>query len=242
MSIRQRAASRTSIVLALVVTLLAVPSVAWAFWTAGGMGVGTATTGTLDAPADVRASATGTDVTIAWTSPAQPTAAVALGYEARDDRGNTVCSAASPTATSCSYAAPAGTFRYTVTAVLESWTATSDLSNPVTVAPSPAPTSIPMPAPAPAPAPASAPAPVPTPTQTPAALDAPAGAGLSAAVPSASPTPPAVPDGGAAAAPASTADGADEAAEPAAPVDDDVPAPAPGSGTATDPPPSPTAE
>src|SRR3712207_1362496 len=124
MSTRHRHVRRTAISLGLFVAVVATPSAAWAYWTTAGVGVGTATTATLEAPTGVRADATGTDVSIAWTPPAQACPARALGYEARDDRGTTVCSAASPTATSCSYTATTGTSRYTVTAVLESWTAT----------------------------------------------------------------------------------------------------------------------
>jgi hypothetical protein len=137
MSIRHLPVRRTAILVALFVAVVAVPSVARAYWTAGGVGVGTATTGTLHAPTDVRAGATGTDVTITWTSPTQSYPALTLGYEAKDDRGNTVCSAASPTVTSCSYTASTGTFRYAVTAVFESWTATSDLSDELRVGATP---------------------------------------------------------------------------------------------------------
>ena len=137
MSIRPLSMRRTSLFVAFLAAIIAVPSTAWAFWTAAAVGTGTALTGTLQAPTDVRADATGGDVTISWTSPTQSYPVSTLGYEAKDDRGNTVCSAVSPTATSCSYRASTGTFRYEVTAVLESWTATSDLSDPLTVSPTP---------------------------------------------------------------------------------------------------------
>ncbi len=137
MNIRHLTVRRTSIIVALLVAIVAVPSAAWAFWTAGAVGAGTATTGTLNAPTDVHAGATGTDVTITWTSPTQTYAASTLGYEVKDDGGNTVCSAASSTATSCSYTASTGTYRYAVTAVFESWTATSVVSNQLTVAATP---------------------------------------------------------------------------------------------------------
>src|SRR3712207_9518716 len=124
MSTRHRRVRRTAILAGLFVAVVAAPSAASAYWTTVGVGVGTAATGTLEAPTDVRARATGTDVTVTWTTPAQAFPAPTLGYEATDDRGATVCRAASPTATSCSYTASPGTSRYTVTAVLESWTAT----------------------------------------------------------------------------------------------------------------------
>jgi hypothetical protein len=138
MSIRHPGVRGTSILVVLLVAIVAVPSAAWAFWTAGGAGVGTAVTGTLDAPTDVRAGAAGTDVTVSWTAPTQSYPAPTLTYAVQDDGGSTVCSAASPTATSCSFTAPTGTFRYAVTAEFESWTATSDLSNELTVSTAPA--------------------------------------------------------------------------------------------------------
>jgi hypothetical protein len=137
MSIRPLSMRRTSLLVASLAAIIAVPSTAWAFWTTAAVGTGTALTGTLEAPTDVRADATGGDVTISWSSPTQSYPASTLGYEAKDDRGNTVCSAASPTGTSCSYRASTGTFRYAVTAVFESWTATSDLSDPLTVSATP---------------------------------------------------------------------------------------------------------
>jgi hypothetical protein len=138
MSIRHLTVRGTSILVAVLLAIVAVPSAAWAFWTAGAVGAGTAATGTLEAPTDVRAGATGTGVTVTWTAPTQSYPVSTLGYEAKDDRGNTVCSAASPNATSCSYTASPGAFRYAVTAVFESWTATSDLSDQLTVSATPA--------------------------------------------------------------------------------------------------------
>jgi hypothetical protein len=137
MSIRHLSMRRTWLLVTFLAAIIAVPSTAWAFWTAAAVGTGTALTGTLEAPTDVRADATGGDVVVSWASPTQSYPASTLGYEAKDDRGNTVCSAASPTATSCSYRASAGTFRYAVTAAFESWTATSDLSDPLTVTATP---------------------------------------------------------------------------------------------------------
>ena len=137
MSIRHPSVRRTPLLVAVLVATVAVPSTAWAFWTSGAVGTGSAPTATLDAPTDVRAHATGSDVTLTWTSPTQSYPISTLRYEAKDDRGHTVCSAASPTATSCSYTASTGTFRYAVTAVFESWTATSDLSDRLTVGTAP---------------------------------------------------------------------------------------------------------
>jgi hypothetical protein len=137
MSIRHLSVRRTTLLVAFFAAVVAVPSTAWAFWTAAAVGTGTALTGTLEAPTDVRADATGRDVTITWMSPTQSYPASTLRYEAKDDQGHTVCSAAGPTATSCSYRASAGTVRYAVTAVFESWTATSNLSDRLTVSATP---------------------------------------------------------------------------------------------------------
>jgi hypothetical protein len=137
MSIRNRSGRRTTLLVAFLAAVVAVPSTAWAFWSAAAVGTGTALTGTLEAPTHVRAGADGGDVTITWTSPTQSYPASTLRYEAQDDRGNTVCSAVGPAATSCSYTASAGSFRYAVTAEFESWTATSGLSDQLTVSATP---------------------------------------------------------------------------------------------------------
>jgi hypothetical protein len=138
MSTRRLAVRRTSLLVALLVLIVAVPSTAWAFWTTGAVGVGTASTATLDAPTDVRADSAGTHVTITWAPPPLFYPASTFGYEVKDDQGTTVCRTDSPTAASCSYTASTGTYRYAVTAVLESWTATSDLSNELAVSTAPA--------------------------------------------------------------------------------------------------------
>ncbi len=59
------------VVVAVLLAVVAVPSTAWAFWTSAGTGVGTAVTGTLDAPTDVRAAATASEVTVTWKVPGE---------------------------------------------------------------------------------------------------------------------------------------------------------------------------
>jgi hypothetical protein len=131
------ARGRGTVVLLGALAVVAVPSAARAYWTAAGVGVGIAGTATLEPPTDVRADVSGADVTVAWTVPAQSFPVPAAVFDVRDDSGTAVCRAAAPAAASCSFTAPPGTVRYTVTAGFASWTAVSEPSNPVTVAPVP---------------------------------------------------------------------------------------------------------
>ncbi|GAA1617277.1 MULTISPECIES: hypothetical protein [Kribbella] len=130
---------RLLLMLGIVLLALTGGGTAWAFWTAAGTGTGSAATGTLNPPTNVTAVTTpglGT-VQLSWTASAQ-----ASGYyvtRVRDSDSTTAAACGtSPsqptTGTSCADAAVAdGTYHYTVTAVLVTWTATSAPSANVTV-------------------------------------------------------------------------------------------------------------
>ncbi|WP_427890056.1 hypothetical protein ACQHIV_41180 [Kribbella sp. GL6] len=130
---------RALLMLGLVLLVLTSGGVAWAFWTAAGAGTGSAATGTLDAPANVSAVATpglGT-VQLSWARSAQATGYYVTRVRNSDSTTAAACgtSPAQPTTgTSCADPGVAdGTYRYTVTAVLATWTATSAPTANVTV-------------------------------------------------------------------------------------------------------------
>jgi hypothetical protein len=117
---------------------------AWAYWTTQGSGSATAAVGTLNEPTNVTASTTpGSDtVSVSWTGSTLSNGSDPDGYYVtRINAANSQMTAAcdsSPTAlvsgTSCSDTiVPDGSYRYTVTAVYRTWTATSAQSNEVTV-------------------------------------------------------------------------------------------------------------
>ncbi|HZX01785.1 hypothetical protein [Kribbella sp.] len=130
-------ARRLLLMLGVVTLTTTVAALAWGFWSAAGAGTGSAPTGTLNAPLNVTATATPGSGTVAlsWTASAQAT-----GYYVVRSSGSTTAaacgtSAAQPaTGTSCNDLAVAdGSYQYTVTAVVGSWTATSAPSASVTV-------------------------------------------------------------------------------------------------------------
>ncbi|MFD7156239.1 hypothetical protein ACFV9C_16645 [Kribbella sp. NPDC059898] len=130
---------RVLLMLGIVLLVLSGGGVAWAFWTAAGAGTGSATTGTLDSPANVSAVATaglGT-VQLNWAASAQATGYYVTRVRNSDSTTAAACgtSPAQPTTgTSCADPGVAdGTYHYTVTAVLATWTATSAPSANVTV-------------------------------------------------------------------------------------------------------------
>jgi hypothetical protein len=109
-----------------------------AYWQSVGSGVGMVGTGTLAAPTNVTASASGTTVTVRWT--ASTGSVAATGYLLTRTSGGAavpVCGTSTGTLvtdTSCTdTAVPVGTYTYTVTAVYRSWTAVSAASGSVTV-------------------------------------------------------------------------------------------------------------
>ncbi|MEV6416805.1 hypothetical protein [Kribbella sp. NPDC051718] len=130
---------RLLLLLGTTVVLLTATGVALAFWTTSGTGTGSATTGTLAPPTNAAAVATpgsGT-VEVSWTASTQSTGYYVTRVRNSDSSAAAACgtSPAAPTAsTSCNDLAVAdGTYHYTVTSVLASWTAVSAPSGNVTV-------------------------------------------------------------------------------------------------------------
>ncbi len=127
-----------------VVAGLVLGGAAWAFWTMGGEGVASAASGTLWAPANVVADApvnSGT-VAVSWDASTLSTGQPATGYylvRVRDSDGAVApacgTSASTQIATlSCDDVGVVdGTYHYTVTGTLGSWSATSANSPSVTV-------------------------------------------------------------------------------------------------------------
>jgi hypothetical protein len=125
--------------LALIMTMATGTSAASAYWSSTGTASAAAATGTLAAPVDLVVPTESTaDVAVSW-SPG--TGGIApQGYVVTRDDGVTTTSAcaSSPAAlivsTSCADTdVPDGTYSYAVTAVYQSWTATSGSSSTVTV-------------------------------------------------------------------------------------------------------------
>jgi hypothetical protein len=123
--------------------LLAIGAVTavWAYFSAAGAGTGSATTGTLAAPTGVGTTYTAfsSTVQVNWTGITNPGGGT-FGYYVLRFAGSTPSAACgtSPSAlttnVTCSDTnVAAGTYTYKVTAVYNSWTATSAASAPVTV-------------------------------------------------------------------------------------------------------------
>jgi hypothetical protein len=136
---------RRHLVLLGIAAAFAAATAAWAYWTAAGSGAATAGAGTLVAPSGVSASATAgsSTVQLAWTGSQLPDGQPPSGYYATRVRsGDGATAAACGTSPSALTAAagctdqnvPDGTYRYVVTAVYRTWTASSGSSNEVTVA------------------------------------------------------------------------------------------------------------
>ncbi len=110
--------------------------VAHAYWTSSGVGIGNAGTGTISAPTNVVATASTDSATVpvSWDPTAGPNGGAVDGYYVQRWVGSTASAACSsspavllPAATTtCSDAGvPNGTYSYSVTAVVGSWTAQS---------------------------------------------------------------------------------------------------------------------
>lgn len=130
-----------------VLVALGIATVAWAYFMSTGSGTGAAATATLNLPTSVNAGpASGTTVPVSWTASATGGGAAApQGYyvtRTPSPSGASVAACGSspsallpPTPTSCSNTSvPSGAYTYTVTAVYNSFSATSNPSAPVTVA------------------------------------------------------------------------------------------------------------
>ncbi len=122
--------------------VLGVGSTAWAYWSSTGAATGAASTATLNPPGVPVASVApgAASVALTWSA---PVGLAPQGYyvmRTRTSDGATAPGCASSPAQLVSgpctdSAVPAGSYRYTVTAVLRSWTSTSPGSNIVVVVP-----------------------------------------------------------------------------------------------------------
>ena len=116
---------------------------AFARFTATGAGTGSGGTATLTPPGSAAATATGSTVWVTWTAAVLSTGLPPQGYyltrTRTSDQTTAPACGTSPTAlltgTSCSDGSLSdGNYTYQVVAVYQSWTATSNTSNTVTVA------------------------------------------------------------------------------------------------------------
>src|SRR3954452_1801543 len=111
---------------------------ATAFFTATGSGHATATVGSLSDPGAPTATAGAGTVALGWSTVSPPSGTGTVSYYVKRDGanagGNCPTQASPSTATSCTDSGlSAGTYHYTVTALWQSWSATSS-SSTVTVA------------------------------------------------------------------------------------------------------------
>ena len=122
---------------------LAMAGMAEAYWTAGGTGSGSGPVGTLAAPTISGTPGAGT-VALTWDRVTPPGAATVSYFVNGAHAGCPTSKATATTATSCTDSGLIpGTYSYTVTAVWQSWTATS-ASRAVTVIGPPVNTALPV--------------------------------------------------------------------------------------------------
>lgn len=132
---------RSLLILAVVPLALAVGVArASAFFMAGGSGTGSATVGTLTAPAAPTATPGSGTVALSWAAVSPPTGSGTVSYYIQRNGasagGNCPTQAAPSTTTSCSDSGLSpGTYTYTVTAVWLSWSATSSSTQATVVGP-----------------------------------------------------------------------------------------------------------
>ncbi|MGC9974332.1 MAG: fibronectin type III domain-containing protein, partial [Gaiellaceae bacterium] len=111
---------------------------AQAYWTSSGSGSGGGNVGMLAAPTNVVGTPGSGTVALSWNAVTPPGSGTVSYYVSRNGgnaAGNCPTAALPASATSCSDSGlAAGTYSYTVTAVWQSWTATSSPATPVTVA------------------------------------------------------------------------------------------------------------
>ncbi len=118
--------------------------VAHAYWTSSGTGSGSGGTGGFDAPISVSATTPDDSATVAvsWSSTLGPNGGPVTGYYVQRHSGGTPSAAcassptvllSAPTTTCDDVGVPNGSYTYTVTAVVGSWTAESDPSAGTTV-------------------------------------------------------------------------------------------------------------
>ncbi len=141
---RRRLALIISVVAIGVLSAFAVGGTAHAYWAGLGTGAATATTASLNPASGVVAASTinSDTVSVSWTAASLSTGHPATGYlvirtRTSDSATFAACGtslAAPATGTSCNdLLVPDGTYTYTVTALVGSWTAAGAVSNPVTV-------------------------------------------------------------------------------------------------------------
>jgi sRNA-binding regulator protein Hfq len=116
---------------------LAMAGMVDAYWTAGGTGSGSGPVGTLAVPTLSGTPSAGT-ATLTWTAVTPPGSGAVTYYVTRNGgnpAGNCPISGSPASVLTCTDSGlSAGTYNYTVTAVWQSWTATSSPATPVTLA------------------------------------------------------------------------------------------------------------
>ncbi len=112
---------------------LVVVTGAWAYWTTTGTGIATGSVGALAAPTISSSTPGAGTVALSWTAVTPPGSGTVSYYVSRDggEPGGSCPSSSSPSAvTSCTDSGVSvGTHEYTVTAVWNSWTATSTIKS-----------------------------------------------------------------------------------------------------------------
>lgn len=126
------------------VGVLALGGAAWAYFTSTGSGTGAGAVGSLAAPTDVSGTPSGSTVAVTWNGVANPGSGTFGYYVTRTPSpsgtaapacGSSPTSLLPATPTSCSdTSVPNGSYTYTVTAVYNSFSATSSPSSTVTIA------------------------------------------------------------------------------------------------------------
>lgn len=131
-------------VIAVAILTVFTTSLAWAFWTGIGSGTASASTATLSAPTGLSAKANNANVAVGWSGVTAPDGGGVDGFYVQRLAGAAATAAcdsspgsllAAGTLSCSDRSVPAGTYTYKVTAVFRSWSATSDASPSVTVAP-----------------------------------------------------------------------------------------------------------
>lgn len=144
---RNRRGQRLSVRIVLfalgLLVLLGGVGTALATWSASGSGTGTASVGTLSAPASVAISGAYSTVTVNWTAATPPTGTLS-GYVVLRHQGATTTNACGTNLATATYipagttncsdpSVPNGSYTYTVVVVWRSWTAESPSSNVISV-------------------------------------------------------------------------------------------------------------
>ena len=124
---------RRPIVAIAAIAVLATAGASWAYFKATGTGTASASTGLLSAPTTVVGTPGAGTVALSWHAVTPPASGTVSYYVTRSGGapgGNCPTSTAPTTVTSCTDAGlAAGTYHYTVTAIWQSWSATSTTTN-----------------------------------------------------------------------------------------------------------------